>query len=271
LSVYEDFIQTDTAMTVGSSGGALLNRRGELLGITAAIAAVSGDYTGIGFAVPAQLVRTVYEQLRSFGRVRRGWLGVAVQALTPALARGLGLPETRGLLVADVQAGSPAAQAELRRGDVLVQMGAARVGDVGQFHNHVAQHAPGTRVALIIQRHGQQRTLKVRVDEEKGAAPTEEPAQTALEELHVIVRDLTFLEARQLGLPSTAQGVVVTELFAAAGFQETDLQVGDVIQEVNRQAVRSVEDVRRVLDRTARSSRVLLVNRGGTTAYILVE
>jgi serine protease Do len=124
---------------------------------------------------------------------------------------------------------------------------------------------------LIIQRHGQQRTLKVRVDEEKGAAPTEEPAQTALEELHVIVRDLTFLEARQLGLPSTAQGVVVTELFAAAGFQETDLQVGDVIQEVNRQAVRSVEDVRRVLDRTARSSRVLLVNRGGTTAYILVE
>jgi serine protease Do len=271
LSVYEDFIQTDTAMTVGSSGGALLNRRGELLGITAAIASVNGEYTGIGFAVPARLVRTVFEQLRSFGRVRRGWLGVAVQELTPALASGLGLLETKGLLVADVQTDSPAAQAGLRRGDVLVRFGATHVGDAGQFLNHVAQHPPGTRVTLTIQRNRQQRTLEVTVDEEKAAAPTEEPAETALEALGVIVMDLTFREARQLGLSPTTQGVVVTDIFAAVGPQDASLQVGDVIQEVNRQTVRSVDDVQRVLDQASQQSLVLLVNRGGTTAYVLVE
>ena len=271
LAVYEDFIQTDTAMTVGSSGGALLNRRGELLGITTAIASVSGDYTGIGFAVPAKLVRTVFEHLRSFGRVRRGWLGVAVQELTPALADGLGLPATHGLLVADVQTGSPATRAGLQRGDVLVQLGDTPVGDVGQFHNRVAQRAPGTRVALLTQRNGQQRTLEVTVGEDPGATPSEKPVETALEKLGVMVIDLTFLEARQLGLPPRTQGIVVTEIFSVAESQDASLQIGDVIQEVNRQAVRSVDDMRRVLGQISGPSLVLLVNRGGTTAYVLVE
>jgi serine protease Do len=258
-------------MTVGSSGGALLNRRGELLGITTAVASVGGDYTGIGFAVPAKLVRTVFEQLRSFGRVRRGWLGVAVQEFTPALASGLSLPEASGLLVADVQRGSPAAQAGLRRGDVLIQFGAAPVGDVGQFHNRIAQHTPGARLPLTIQRNGQRRTLEVTVGEEPGAVPVAEPAETALEELGVIVMDLTFLEARQLGLPPATQGVVVTETFAIATTEAAGLQVGDVIQEINRQAVRSVEDVHRVLNQISQPSLALLVNRGGTTAYVLIE
>jgi serine protease Do len=271
LAVYEDFIQTDTAMTIGSSGGALLNRRGELLGITTAVASISGDYTGIGFAVPAKLVRMVFEHLRSFGRVRRGWLGVAVQELTPALAAGLGLPATHGLLVADVQPGSPATRAGLQRGDVLVQLGDTSVGDVGQFHNRIAQRAPDTRVALVTQRNGQQRTLEVTVGEDPGTTPVEEPAETALEKLGVMVMDLTFLEARELGLPPRTQGVVVTDTLSGAASQYASLQIGDVIQEINRQVVRSIDDVHRVLGQVSGPSLVLLVNRGGTTAYVLVE
>jgi serine protease Do len=216
-------------------------------------------------------VRTVFEHLRSFGRVRRGWLGVAVQDLTPALADGLGLPATSGLLVADVQAGSPATRAGLQHGDVLVQIGETPVGDVGQFHNRVAQRAPGTRVALVTQRNGQQRTLEVTVGEAPEVTPREEPAEIALEKLGVMVMDLTFMEARQLGLPPRTQGVVVTDILAVAALQEASLQIGDVIQEVNRQAVRSVADVRRVLGQVSGPSLVLLVNRGGTTAYVLVE
>jgi serine protease Do len=271
IADYEDFIQTDAAINPGNSGGALVNVRGELIGINTAIFSQTGGYMGIGFAVPANMARSVMDQLVKRGRLTRGYLGVAVQELTPTLARGLELPATRGILVGDVMPDSPAAKAGLRRGDVIVAIGGKPVEDTGHFRNLVAGTAPGTRAQLTILRAGKEQTVELTVGDlpERTASAAVAPGEP--DPLGLSVSDVTPEVARRLGLPAGQQGVVVTAVSPGGLAAEAGLRPGDVVQEVNRRPVRSTKDFVQAVEQAGGKDLVLLVNRQGSTAYAVLE
>jgi serine protease Do len=274
LTFYDELIQTDAAINPGNSGGALLNGCGQLIGIVTAMAALRGDATGVGFAVPVNIVQAVFEQVRASGRVRYGWFGIVLQELTPGLARGLAIPERGGVLVSDVVPGGPAAQAGIQRGDVLLQLGGVPVHTLAEMRHRIAQSVPGTQVRLRVYRHGEERQLALRVGElPEASAPqrAEEHAETELDDLGMVITDLTLALASRLEMPLATLGVVITEVYPDGLAQQAGLASGDVIQEVNRQVVRSVQDLQKILEHTTDASLVFLVSRGGTTWYALID
>src|SRR2546425_5299873 len=272
IADYEDFIQTDAAINPGNSGGALVNARGELIGINTAIFSQNGGYMGIGVAVPVNMGRQVMEQIIKRGRLTRGYLGLTVQDLTPAVARGLGLSEARGVLVADVSPDGPAAAAGIKRGDVITAVDDKPVDDVGHFRNLVADTPPGTRVRLTVKREEREEPIEVAVGELPDRAPTAAAgARGRPDAAGLSVADVTPELARRLGLPSRVNGVVVTEVSPTGRAAEAGLRPGDVIQEVNRRTVRSAQDFTRALAEAADRDLVLLVNRAGTTAYVVID
>jgi Do/DeqQ family serine protease len=278
ITDYEDFIQTDAAINPGNSGGALVNARGGLVGINTAIFTQSGGYMGIGFAVPVNMARQVMDQLVTRGRLSRGYLGVSVQELTPSVARSLGIPNVRGVLVADVAPDGPAARASLRRGDVIASIDGKPVDDVGHFRNLVASTAPGTGVRLTVVRDGQEQAVAVKIDEAKepaavtsASAPVATPVRARPDQLGLVVVDATPEVAQKLGLPPNTQGAVVAEVAPGGLAAEAGLRPGDVILEVHRQPVRSARDFVRAFEQTASQDLLVLVNRAGRTAYVAIE
>jgi len=176
IAEYEDFIQTDAAINPGNSGGALVNARGELIGINTAIFSQSGGYMGIGFAVPSNMVRSVMEQLLKGGKVVRGYLGVSIQELTQDLAKQFGVSETKGVLISDVLADSPARRARLERGDVIIEFDGRIVENPTQFRNLVAQTPIGKKAHIRLIRNGQTKELDVTIAEQpKNMAQAESP------------------------------------------------------------------------------------------------
>jgi serine protease Do len=271
IADYEDFIQTDAAINPGNSGGALVNAHGALIGINTAIFTQSGGYMGIGFAVPVNMVRQVMDQLVTRGRLTRGYLGVAVQELTPAVARGFGLNTTRGILVSDVAPDGPAARAGLQRGDVITSIDGKPADDVGHFRNLVASAAPGTKTRLVILRDGREQTIEAEIGEAPDRAAAAVPARARPEDPGISVTDVTPALARRLGLPPGLQGVVITQVLPGGPAAEAGLRPGDVIQEVNRRPVRSASEFSRALAQPGERDVVVLVNRGGSTAYVVIE
>ena len=271
ITDYEDYIQTDAAINPGNSGGALINACGELIGINTALFSTSGAYMGVGFAVPVNLARTVLEQIRQHGRVSRGWLGLVVQELTPVLARSLGKPEMAGLLVSDVTVNSPAAQAGLQRDDILLHYHNTPVDDVGRFRNLVAQSVPGNRLAFTVHRDGKEHRIEVTVGERSAPALPEDvdAAESTLLGMELVNLDLAL--TRRLGLPLSAQGAVVIEVLPGSVSEAAGLQSGDVIQEVNRQPIKSVNDFGRLVEQGRKRPLLLFVNREGSTIYLVLE
>jgi Do/DeqQ family serine protease len=271
ITDYEDFIQTDAAINPGNSGGALVNSRGELVGINTAIFSQSGGYQGIGFAVPVNMASQVMEQIVKGGRVTRGYLGVVVQELTPAITKALELPRS-GVLVGDVEPGGPAARAGVLRGDLITAVDGQPVTDVGSFRNLVARTAPGSKLRLTIVRGGRELAAEATVGELKDQEP-EAPAVAgnAPGPLGIAVTDVTPQVAAKLGLPADEKGAVVAELAPSGPAAEAGLRPGDVIQEVNRQPVRSAREFAQAVEKAGDRDVVLLVNRGGITAYFVVE
>ena len=271
IADYEDFIQTDAAINPGNSGGALVNSVGALIGINTAIFSESGGYQGIGFAVPVNMARQVMDQLVTRGRLTRGYLGVAVQEVTPAVARGLGLTAGRGILVADVIPDGPAARAGLKRGDVITAVGDKPVSDAGQFRNLVASTAPGTRVRLTILRDGREQKVEVAVADlpERPSAAAPVPGTSA--HVGLAVADATPDVARKIGLTPGLQGALVAEVAPGSPAAEAGVRPGDLIQEVNRQPVRSAKDFATAVERAGNGDLVVLVNRAGGTAYLVIE
>lgn len=271
IADYEDFIQTDTAINPGNSGGALINTQGELIGINTAIISPDGGYMGIGFAVPSNMARGVMEHILNTGKVQRGWMGIVMQELTPALARGLGLPNERGLLVADVVEGGPAYRSGLQRGDVVTQFGERTVLDVGHFRNLIAETPPGEQVIMVARREKEEKRFEVTI----GALPeTETPPESKeleLEELGLVVTDLTPDLARRIGIPVYVRGAIVLDVFSGSASHEAGLQPGDVIQEMNRQPVHIARDIKRNMEQAVNQSLVLLINREGTLTYLVIE
>jgi len=268
---YDDFIQTDASINPGNSGGPLINGRGEVAGINTAIFSQSGGSVGIGFAIPSNLAKSVITQLAESGRVVRAWLGVTIQPVTADLAKGFKMKDTAGALVSSVADGSPAMKAGLRPGDVIVEYDGRQVARSEDLPRAVAQTEVGREVALTVIRDGQPRRLIAKVERlEEPAARSETTSEGAKGRLGLTVAPLSPALAKELGLGET-KGVVVREVAPGSPAATAGLQPKDVIVEVNRQAVGSVDELRASLDRRAKEAPVLfLVRRGGGTLYLAV-
>jgi serine protease Do len=271
---YEDFIQTDAAINPGNSGGALVNSRGELIGInTAILAGNGGGNQGIGFAIPIDMARRVMDQILKHGKVTRGYLGVMIQEVSPDLAKAFKAPEGKGALVGDVTSDGPGAKAGLQKGDVIEEIDGQGVTGVNELRLRIASTAPGTTVHLKVLRNGDPREVAVTLGElpEKAA---EEPVGSENENTSmkgVQVDEVTSQLRRELDLSPRVKGVVVTDVAPDSQAAAAGLRRGDVIEEVNREPVESVSEYRRAVRRAGNQSLVLLVNRNGNTTFIVVE
>jgi serine protease Do len=269
---YEDFIQTDAPINPGNSGGALIEAHGNLIGINTAILSGSGGNEGIGFAIPIDMARNVMEQILDHGKVIRGYLGVMIQPVGPDMAKAFGLSRGGGALVADVSPGSPAAKGALERGDVILELNGEAVRGPDDLSVRISQTAPGTPVTLKIFRNGQTRDLTLTLGEnseqESASAGSGAGAATTLQGLQV--QNLTPDLARQFGLSPATQGVVVTSVDPSSAAAAVDLERGDVIVEVNHQAVHNANQFNQAISASGKQAILLLVNRGGRTHFVVV-
>lgn len=278
IAEYEDFIQTDAAINPGNSGGALVNMRGELVGINTAIFSQSGGNMGIGFAVPSNMAQSIMGQLVQTGKVVRGWLGVSIQDLTPELVSQFGLSDTKGVLVSDVMDDSPAKKAGFERADVIVEYDGKSMDSPVHLRNAVAQTPVGKKVTVKILRDKKPKTIELTIaeqpksmtqsGEEDGgelAAPT-----GVLSSLDV--RELTEEIAGRYGLKSSERGVVVVRVKPGTSADELGVREGDLIIEVNREAVTSVRAYEKIAGKLPKDHSVLLLlKRQGKAIYLTLR
>jgi serine protease Do len=270
---YEDFIQTDASINPGNSGGALVNDRGELVGInTAILAPGSGGNQGIGFAVPVNLARNVMDQITTHGQVTRSYLGVTIQEVTPALASAMGLSGPQGALVSDVQPDSPGAKAGLKSGDVIVDVNGTKILESNELRMNISMMEPGQSVKLKVFRDGKMIDVAATVGAMPGK-PVEKAGNGSnggdKTMLGVSVENLTPEDARQLNLPASTKGVVVTDVDPASQAAAAGLQKGDVIQQVNRKPVTNADEFAAAVRHSSGES-LLLVNRDGNKLFLAV-
>jgi serine protease Do len=267
---YEDFIQTDAPINPGNSGGALINDRGELIGInTAILSHGSGGNEGIGFAVPVNLARDVMGQILDHGKVNRAYLGIMVQDVTPAIAKAMGLKDMQGVLVGDVSPSGPAKKSGIQRGDVILDVNGKPMPDSRTLRMAISMMKPDSTVKLKLMRNGAPTDATVTLGE---LPSTQEQAKSeggssegALE--GVTLQNLDLDTAKQLGLPVSTTGVVVANIAPSSAVAMSGLRRGDVIQEINHQPVKNVEQAQEALSK-AGSNVLLLVNRQGNTMFI---
>ena len=274
---FEDFIQTDAAINRGNSGGALVNASGELIGINSQIFSPTGGNIGIGFAIPSNMAKDVMGQLISTGRVRRGMLGVNIQPVTADLAASLGLGQARGAIVSGVQAGGPADRAGVKRGDIITAFNGTPVTDNNTLRNAVARTQPGNVATLTLSRDNREQQLRVTLGELPVAAGrgSREGGEGAEREdaggLGLNVQPVSPALVQRFNLKDATQGLVVTDVAQAGAGAEAGLQPGDVIEEVNRRPVRTVAELQAALKGSGERPVLLLVNRGGNSAFITVR
>jgi serine protease Do len=272
IEAYEDFIQTDAPINPGNSGGALVNDRGELVGINTAILANGSEGNqGIGFAVPVAVARNVMDQIMHNGKVVRAYLGVMSEQVTPALAKAFHADRVGGALVSSVSPDSPAAHAGIEKGDIILSVNGQPVADSAQLAMHISLMQPGTDVTVKVLRDGAERTVNARLAElPTETAKVDRPDHASDHAMEgVSVENVTPDTASELGLPRGASGVVVTQIDPASEAAGSGLQRGDVIQEVNRKPVHNVDDFQSAL-RNSKDQTLLLVNRQGNSLYLAV-
>jgi len=267
---YDDYIQTDAAINPGNSGGPLLNLRGEVVGINSAIFSRTGGNIGIGFAIPINLAKELVPQLKEKGHVTRGWLGVLIQKVTPEIAESLGLEHARGALVADVVEDGPAAAAGIKVGDVIVDFNGTPVNESNELPLLVARTPVGTTVTVNVLREKESFDVRVTIaelkDEEVAAA-----TQGEGERLGLSVQNLTPEIAQTLGIEGV-KGVVVTSVESGSPAEDAGLRRGDVVLEVNRNAVEDTDSYRKALKASEKAKNVLfLIRRGENTIFLAVK
>jgi serine protease Do len=276
IEQYENFIQTDAAINPGNSGGALVNTRGELVGINTAIFSRTGGNMGIGFAIPSNMAKSVMDSLIKTGKVVRGYLGVSIQDLNGKIAKQLGLDKTQGSLVGDVVSGAPADKAGIQAGDVIVKYDGKPVENTATLRNRVAETAVGKTVEVEVIRDKKPQTLRVQVAEQpkdmsaRGGSSNEstrgEGPGTALAGLEV--RNLARDNPQHKGL----QGVVIVAVESGSAAEEAGVQPGDVILEINRKPVRNVDDWRKLSKALAKDDAALLrIARNGGRLFIAIN
>lgn len=279
---FEDFLQTDAPINRGNSGGALVNLTGELIGINSQILAggASGGNIGIGFSIPSNMAKSVMEQLVQNGKVRRGMLGINIQNINEDLAKGLGLKETKGVLVSNVKTGGAAEKAGLKRGDVITSINGETVEDSNVLRNKVAGTLPGTDIKVKFVRDGSEQEVTAKLDElDSGSEKTpnqqndqkdsENPAEEG--KLGLTLQPVTPEVAKQLEIPEDTKGLVVTQADPSGAAAAAGMRRGDVILEVNRQGVSTLDEMRSALEKSGNNAAMLLVSRGGQTTYLTIK
>jgi serine protease Do len=273
---FENFIQTDAAINPGNSGGALIDIDGRVIGINTAILSRSGGFQGVGLAVPANLVSQVAEGLVKNGKVVRGFLGVNVQDITPALADSFGLKNRAGALVAEVTPDSPAAKAGLKEGDVITAFNGETVADANRLTLGVTAIAPGTKVNLDVLRDGKIERLAATTGERpnRNGGRSAESATPADDEgvlNGVAVEDLTPDARREMNLPARLKGAVVSEVSPDSASARAGVSAGDVILEINRQRVTSAEDAINLSAKAENKKTLLKLWSHGSTIFVVVD
>ena len=280
---FDDFLQIDAPINRGNSGGPTFNQNGEVIGINTAIYSPNGGSVGIGFAVPSNVARTVVDQLESRGKVSRGWLGVQIQEVTPAIAASLGLKGEHGALVAVVTPKSPSAQAGLKPGDVVLSFNGSEVKELRDLPRLVTATAPSSTVALTVWRNGQSSELHTtlgeapenpRIAAANGEQSGEQPGEDQGDALGVHFAALTNDLRRELHIGRDVHGVVISAIDSSSIAKSLGLSRGDVLVSINQLAVRSPEEAAQQLKEIARSPKktaLLLLNRHGVTQYVGVK
>ncbi len=257
---YDDYLQTDAAINKGNSGGPLFSMGGDVIGVNTAIISPTGGSIGIGFAVPADTAMNVIDQLKQFGEVRRGWLGVRIQTVSEDIAASLGVRENTGALVSSVVEAGPAAKGGVEAGDVILKFDGKEISSMRGLPRVVAQTPVGKSVDVELLRKGQKRSVKVIVgrlneDDVAAADSSSEPAPGERQLIGLKLAPLTDELRQKFGLAARVQGVVITEVEPLSPAAERNLQPGDVIIEVADQAVSSVEDIVGRIDSVRKTGR----------------
>ncbi|MGQ0555415.1 MAG: DegQ family serine endoprotease [Nitrospiraceae bacterium] len=272
ITQYEDFIQTDAAINPGNSGGALVNTRGELVGINTAIFSQTGGYQGVGFAVSTTMAKPIYENLIKTGKVVRGYLGIGLQDLNQDLAKSFSMKDSKGALVSDVKEDSPADQAGLKQGDVIIEYQGILIEDGVALQRMVTRTPVGSKVPVKVMRDGRARDLTVRIGEQPELEKVAKKVESGEHDYALAglsVEDLNQNTARELGIKGKAQGVVVTSVDPDSGAEKAGLVPGDVIQEINRRPVKSVKEFEKVSSDLRKGDSILmLINRRGGSLFL---
>jgi len=281
IADYEDFIQTDAAINPGNSGGALVNARGELIGINTAILSRTGGYQGIGFAVPSSMAKQVMDSLVKYKKVVRGWLGVSIQEVTSDLAEEFGVKDLKGALVSGVMKKSPAEKAGIRQGDVILQYNGKVVEDTGHLRNMVSQTPIGTTVKMKLFRNKKELEVDVAIAElpkklAETSSRSEEPEESSDEENSALagltVRELTPELARRFGYDESDKGVVVVKVESGSRVFEAGVRQGDLILQVNQKSIATIEEYGKIIKQIKTKERILLlIRRKGQDLFVTVK
>jgi serine protease Do len=283
---YDDFIQTDAAINQGNSGGPLFDMDGKVVGVNSVIISRSGGNVGIGFSIPSRLVQRVVADLRKYGQVQRGWLGVGIQPVDQAIADSVGLKTAKGAMVTNVVEGDPADKAGVKSGDVIVEFDGKEIADTRALLRAVADTAAGRKTPLVVWRNGAKKTLYVQVGQMK---PDEEapataagakkkdatPAVTgAVEALGVTMAAINDDTRKQFQLPEKATGVVVTKVDRASEAAQKDVKRGDIIVRVGDTEIRTPGEAKKAIDaaRTSGRSTILLrIRRADNFLFVALK
>ncbi|MBS0169206.1 MAG: DegQ family serine endoprotease [Nitrospira sp.] len=271
ITQYEDFIQTDAAINPGNSGGALVNTRGELIGINTAIFSQTGGYQGVGFAVPTGMSKPIYESLVKTGKVVRGFLGVGIQDLNHDLAKSFGVTGSNGAVVTDVKEEGPADKAGIKQGDVILSFQGTPIEDAVTLQRAVTRSAVGSKATVKVMRDGQEKELAITIAElpDNPQVAKVEPGPSDQPLAGLAVQELDRDTAQELGLKGKVHGVVVTSVDPESDAERAGLMPGDVIREINRKPVTSIKEFDQAASHLKKGQTVLvLINRRGASLYL---
>jgi serine protease Do len=275
IEAYENFIQTDAAINPGNSGGALVDIEGRLIGINTAILSRSGGSQGLGFAIPSNVARTVMESLIANGHVTRGYLGVMIQKITPALAKEFNLKNQSGALISDVVDDGPADKAGLKPGDVVLEYNGKPVTESRHLQLAVAGTKPGSKVPVEILRKGEKKTLEVTVKQLPGTDQLSEASSDNDDDTGTLngvgVSDLDQQHRREFNIPKDVKGAIVTQVEPGSAAAEAGLKPGDVIEDINHHAVNSADEAVKLTENTKSKRTLLRVWDKGGRRYIVVD
>ncbi len=272
IADYEDFLQTDAPINPGNSGGPLINMHGEVIGMNSAIETNVGQSSGVGFAIPVNMIKNMLPTLIKGGQITRGMLGVSIQNVTRELAEQFNLPDTKGAIITQVNRDSPAEKAGLKAGDVIVRFNGRGVTDTGQLRNLVAAVTPGSDARVAVIRNGKEETFTVTIGkmtaESFASAKPSQRGENQLDKLGLSVQTLTADLARQFGLKED-KGVLITGVADGSLAAASDLQPGDLIVEADRKPVANVGELQTVLNRDKDQILLLIKRKNGSIFLVL--
>ncbi|EKE08947.1 MAG: hypothetical protein ACD_16C00232G0007 [uncultured bacterium] len=280
--IVEGYIQTDASINLGNSGGPMFDMQGKVVGVNTAIFTATGASVGIGFAIPSNIAKKVVQQIRQYGRTKRGWIGVHIQAITEDIAESLGLKDLKGALVGNVVKDGPAAKAKLQTGDIILKVGNQEVKDIRSVPRLVGNLSVGTDATLTIWRRGKILTVPVRIGEyeeaeETGVISSPESGKDVPKgvELHgMTLQPLTDAIRQRFSISNDIQGVLVVDVKSKSSAAEKGVRPGDIIVEISQEGVKTPQEVvdnLKKAEKENRKSALLLINRDGESRYISIK